>query len=88
MSIEKINYKNLIVCLISSGICGILYGIIFSKIIYFIPLIESFGIILGLSVLTGIAIITLFPVFEKETKPEKRKKQSTFNQMLKNKMNK
>lgn len=78
---KKLNKKNLFFLSLSTGITGIIYGIIFKSLVNKIPDITLFIWIIGISILTGIGIITLFPVYEKE----KKKKNNIFKKTIINK---
>lgn len=70
---ENFNKKNLFFSLLSVGIFSIIYGITFRSLANKIPDITLFIWIIGFSLLTGMGIIVLFPVYEK---PKKKKKKN------------
>lgn len=88
MDKQKINYRNLIICFISTIIFSIILVIAFKKFSLYLQPIEIISGIIGTGFLAEIGVITLFPVFEKEkkTKKKKKKKQSAFDRAIKNKM--
>lgn len=74
------NKKNLFFSLLSTGIFSIIYGITFRQLANKIPDMTLFIWIIGFSILTGIGIIALFPVYEKEKK--KKKKNDIFKRTI------
>lgn len=81
MAKQKINYRNLIISLISCGIFGIIISITINNILIYLTDLQIILSILLSSALACIGIITLFPVFEKEEKKSKKKK-DTFKKAI------